>query len=122
MDDARIWELETSLWTGGPERYRELVDEACLMVLPAPPYVLSGEQAIEAVASTPQWSEAELSEQQVSRPAEGLVVVAYHIRVSREHETYAARCTSTYRRLGDEAWTVVQHQQTPPLAAAGAGE
>ena len=31
-------------------------------------------------------------------------------------QPYVAHCTSTYRRLGHEEWTVVQHQQTPPLS------
>lgn len=42
MDDARVWEFEKSLWTGDRDHYRELVDDACLMVLPTEPYVLGG--------------------------------------------------------------------------------
>ena len=118
MDDKRVWALERSLWTGGPDRYRELVDEDCLMVLPTPPHIFSGEQAIEAVANTPVWHDAELSEQRVSRPQDGLIVIAYHIKVSHDNEAYSAHCTSTYRRLGHEDWQVVQHQQTPPLTTS----
>ncbi len=59
MDDDRVWSFEKSLWTCDAEHYRELVDDECLMVLPQPPFVLSGTQAIEAVASKPQWSDIE---------------------------------------------------------------
>ncbi|KAB1069953.1 DUF4440 domain-containing protein [Methylobacterium planeticum] len=120
MDDDRVWSFEKSLWTGDADHYRELVDDACLMVLPRPPFVLSGAEAIEAVANTPRWSDVTLSEGQVSRPQEGLIVIAYQAKASRDDETYAAHCTSTYRRLEHEVWRVVQHQQTPPLVNAAA--
>ena len=117
MDDDRVWTFEDSLWTGDAEHYRESIDDECLMVLPAPPFVMSGAQAIEAVADTPRWSNVELSEKQIARPQEGLIVVAYKAHADREgSEPYEAHCTSTYRRLAHEEWRVVQHQQTPPLA------
>ena len=86
------------------------------MVLPTPPYVLAGEQAVEAVSKTPRWTKVELSERQVHRPQEGLIVIAYHAHAERDGVSpYDAHCTSTYRRLAHEEWRVVQHQQTPPL-------
>ena len=115
MDDDRVWTFEESLWTGDADHYRALIDEACLMVLPTPPYVLSGTQAIEAVAHTPRWTSVTLTDQRIARPEEGLIVVAYHVAASRDEERYEAHCTSTYRRRGHEDWQVVQHQQTPPL-------
>lgn len=120
MDDDRVWSFEKSLWTGGADHYRELVDDECLMVLPQPPFVLSGSQAIETVAHTPRWSEVDISEGQIARPQEGLIVIAYHAKASRDGETYEAHCTSTYRRLSPEVWRVVQHQQTPPLVGSTA--
>ncbi len=113
MDDDRIWSFEESLWTADADHYRESIDPACLMVLPAPPYVMSGEQSIQAVIETPRWSRAELTERKVSRPQEGLIVIAYKARAEREGTApYEAFCTSTYRRLSHEEWQVVQHQQT----------
>jgi len=117
MDDDRVWAFEESLWTADADHYRESIDDECLMVLPQPPFVMSGAQAIEAVAATPRWSSVELSDRQVARPEEGLIVVAYHARATKGDETYEAHCTSTYRRRGHEDWLVVQHQQTPPLTA-----
>lgn len=121
MEDARVWEFEESLWTADAEHYRESIDEACLMVLPQPPYVYTGQQAIKAVQDTPRWSSVELSEQQVARPEEGLIVVAYRAKASRDDEGYEAFCTSTYRRLAHDDWKVVQHQQLPPITIGREG-
>ena len=72
------------------------------------------------MAETPRWSEVEFSEQQIVRPQEGLIVLAYHAKATRENgEAYEAHCSSTLRRVGHDEWQVVQHQQTPPLTAGG---
>ncbi len=115
MEDARVWEFEESLWVGDAEHYRELIDPECLMVLPAEPFVFTGEEAIEAVQDTPRWDEVAFSHQSVARPQEGLIVLNYKAKARRGEETYAAYCTSTLRRLGHDEWRVVQHQQTVPL-------
>lgn len=117
MDDARVWKFEESLWTGGADHYRELVGAACLMVLPVEPHVMGGEAAIEAVAHTPRWLHVEITQGQISRPEEGLIVVAYKANAQKEDRVgYEAWCTSTYRRLEHDVWRVVQHQQTLPMA------
>jgi hypothetical protein len=119
MDDERVWAFEESLWTADALHYQQSIDPECLMVLPTPPFVLGGPEAIEAVTHTPRWSEVALTDRRVARPQEGMIVVAYHAQASRDGETYQSHCTSTYRRLEHEEWRVVQHQQTPPLAAGG---
>ena len=121
MDDDRVWTFEKSLWTADADHYRKSIDDECLMVLPMPPFVLSGGEAIEAVASTPRWSAVNFSKQRIARPEEGLIVVAYHVDAERGEDRYAAHCTSTYRRRGHEDWQVVQHQQTPPLLSSSTG-
>lgn len=119
MDDQRIWELEESLWTGGDDRYRALIEEDALFVVPQPPHVLEGGQAIAAMAGTPRWSRVQFSKQHVARPQEGLIVIAYHASADGEgKQPYEAYCTTTLRRLAHEEWRVVQHQQTPPLTAS----
>jgi hypothetical protein len=120
MDDDRLWAFEESLWTADAERYRTLIDDSCLMVLPQPPFLYTGEQAIAAVSDTPQWSQVELSDRQVTRPQEGLIVIAYKASASKEGgESYQAYCSSTIRRLAHEEWRVVQHSQLPPLTISG---
>lgn len=118
MDDSRLWSFEQSLWTEGPDNYREKVDADVVMVLPRPPYVLHGDAAIDAVADTPVWERAELTERTVARPQEGLIVIGYHVAAERGDERYEAHCTSVIRRLEHEVWRVVQHQQTPMLTKA----
>jgi hypothetical protein len=121
MDDNRIWEFEESLWTGDAEHYRALIDDECVMVLPETPFVMAGAQAIEAVADTPRWSNVAFSEQQVMRPQEGLITIAYKAEASRDGSSgYVAYCTTTMRRLSHEEWRVVQHQQTLAPVAGGA--
>ena len=117
MDDERVWAFERDLWTGGEDVYRRSIDESCLMALPEPPFILSGSEAIAAVTDTPRWSQVDFSEAQVSRPQEGMIVIAYKAHASLGDRKYEAWCTSTYRRLGDEEWRVIQHQQAvQPLA------
>lgn len=118
MDDDRIWAFEESLWTGDAEHYRASIDPACVMVVPAEPFVLSGDQAIAAVSDTPRWREVIFSRQRVARPQEGMIVIGYCAQATRgDGEEYRACCTSTYRRIAHEEWRVVQHQQTvPPVA------
>lgn len=118
MDDARIWAFEESLWTANTAQYREAIDEACLMVLPTPPFVMAGDGAVDAVGATPRWDRVALADRRVARPQEGLIVVAYTATAERAgHDDYVAHCTSTYRRVTHKDWRVIQHQQTPPLAA-----
>lgn len=117
MEDERIWKLERSLWTGDGEHYREMIDEESLFVVPAPPFILQGSAAAEAMAKTPRWDDVRLSERQVVRPQEGLIVIAYHVEASAaDKPPYVAHCTTTLRRLDHDEWRVVQHQQMPPLA------
>ncbi len=116
--DGRIWEFEESLWTGDAAHYHELIDAECVMVVPAPPFVMKGEQAIEAVSHTPRWETVEFSGKQVVRPQEGLIVIAYKAKATRSgSDSYTAYCTTTLRRLAHDEWRVVQHQQTlQPIA------
>ncbi len=116
MDDQRIWQFEESLWLGDGDTYRALIDEQCVMALPAAPHVFDRDAAIEAVAGTPRWSEVAFSEQRVQRPEEGLIVIAYRAKAARDGEAYEAYCTTSMRRRGHEDWLVVQHSQLPPIA------
>ena len=116
MTDDRVWEFEESLWTGTAEHYREIVDAECLMVLPEPPFVLAGAQAIAAVSDTPRWARVTTSVRHIKRPQEGLIVVGYKVEAFKaEGKAYEAYCTSTYRWLAHDVWRVVQHQQTLSL-------
>jgi hypothetical protein len=112
MDDDRVREFETALWVGGEDVYRRSIDPDCLMVVPSAPFLMSGSEAIEAVSRTPRWDSVEFDGFRIGRPQEGLIVLAYGVRASRSDQSYAAYCTSTYRRIAHEQWRVVQHQQS----------
>lgn len=121
MEDDRIWAFEESLWKADAEYYCDCIDENCLMVVPAQPFVLTGMEAADAVSQTPRWETIAFSDTKIARPEEGLIVIAYAVEASRaDAEEYRAHCTSTYRRLSHENWRVVQHQQTPRLTATPA--
>lgn len=112
MDDARLWGSEKSLWTTDQAGYRAVIADDALMVLPGHRSVLSGRDAVHAVSGTPMGTDVTFTEQNVSRPQEGLIVVAYAVEASKENERYCARCTTTYLRLAHEEWRVIQHQQS----------
>ena len=118
MDDDRVWGLEASLWKGEGDVHKTIDPEA-QMALPSPPFIYSSERAIEAVEGTPRWSNVAFEDGTISRPQEGLIVVAYTAHAQRNgHEEYVAHCTTTYRRTETGDWRVVQHQQTPKLVVA----
>ena len=120
MNDERIWNFEKSLWTAGSDEYRHKIARDGILVVPNDPFILAGHKAADAMANTPQWDNVIFSETKVVRPdgpQGGLIVIAYKAKATRGDESYEAWCTSTLLRKGNDDWVVVQHQQTPPLAA-----
>ncbi len=116
MEDARIWEFEESLWKASADRYHDRIAEDALFVVPAEPHILSGTQAADSMATTPRWDQVAFSDTRVSRPHEGLIVIAYGVEASRDGQVYTAWCTTTMQRRAHDDWVVIQHQQTPPIA------
>ena len=120
MEDTRIWEMEEKLWHDGEDVYQQLVDDEVVMALPAEPFIFSRQQAIDAVKNTPRWEEVRFSEQKVSRPQEGLIVIGYQVEATRGDETYRCYASSTMRRRAHDDWTVVNHSQViPPKLTVG---
>lgn len=117
MDDDRIIEFERALWIGEEDIYRRCVSDDCLMVIPEHPFILRGEEAIAAVEGSPRWSHADLLDLEINRAQEGLIVIAYRADAERDGTKYEAYCTSTYLRIGEDDWRVIQHQQTVPPSA-----
>ena len=117
MDDQKIVDFERALWVGEGDVYRRCVSPDCVMVVPEQPFLLRGDEAISSVEDTPRWSSVDFSDFQIKRPQEGLIVIGYRVDASRGDERYLAYCTSTYQRVDEHDWRVIQHQQTPPAAA-----
>lgn len=117
MEDERAWALEESLWTGDLAIHGGRIDKACLMVVPAAPWIMTAEDALRRMSEAPRWTRVAFSAQQVSRPAKGLIVLAYSAHALRDAgHGYAAHCTSTWRRHRHGDWRLVQHQQTPAIS------
>jgi hypothetical protein len=53
------------------------------MVVPERPFLLSGEEAVEAVERTPRWEEVKLQELRINRVKEGLIVIGYRADARR---------------------------------------
>jgi hypothetical protein len=117
MDDDRVREFERSLWFGGEDVYRRCVADDCMMVVPERPFLLSGKEAVETVERTPRWEEVDLQDLRINRAEDGLIVIGYRAEARRGEEQYTAYCTSTYQRVGEHDWRVIQHQQTVPVTA-----
>ena len=117
MEDERIWAMEEKLWHGGEEVYERLVDENVVMSLPAEPFIFSRDQAKEGVKNTPRWEEVRFSDQTVTRPHEGLIVIGYQVEAKRGEENYRCYASSTLMRRGHEDWAVVHHSQVVPPKA-----
>lgn len=116
MEDQRIWEMEEQLWRGGAEVYERLIDEDCVMALPAKPFIFARDEAIAAVEHTPQWESVSFDDQRVERPQEGLIAIAYAAHAKRGEQSYDAYCTTVMRRVQHDEWRVVSHSQLVPPA------
>lgn len=102
------------MWTGNVDHFLESVDEHCLMVVPALPYILTNSDISLTVKQGPRWDEVAVTERRITRPQDGLIVIAY--KATARHQgshPYSAYCTSTYHRPTGDGWRMVQHQQTP---------
>jgi hypothetical protein len=112
MDDD-VWRLEELLWIGTLGEFKQATHPACTMAFAAPVGIMTGAEILQSLQGVPRWTSVTMRERQESRPADGVVVLAYEAEGEREGDPpYCAICTSTYAR-GDGVWRLVQHQQTP---------
>ncbi|AWI57748.1 hypothetical protein AB395_00002095 [Sinorhizobium fredii CCBAU 45436] len=112
MDEREAWERERRLWLEGAGLYQQLLDSECLMAF-APVGILAGVEIIRALDGMPRWLDVEMTEQRSARPNDSVLVLAYRADARRDPDvSYAAYCTSTYARTGED-WRLLQHQQTP---------
>jgi hypothetical protein len=112
MTDEDAWAVEERLWTGGEAYFAKAIDPACLMIFPGAG-VLDAEASLDGLKAAPRWQSVEMDARRVTRPADGLIVLAYRARGHREgQKPYEAWCGSSYRFAAGE-WRLFQHQQTP---------
>lgn len=105
--------IEKSLWTGGPNAYREHVDEACLLAFTKMARVSSRDEVVATVAHGPRWRELEIDVQGLIQPASDVAIFTYRASAVRgDDERYRALVGSGYVRR-DDGWKLIYHQQTP---------
>lgn len=105
--------IEKSLWTGGPDAYREHVDEMCLLAFTTMAGVSSRDEVAATVADAPRWRELEIDVQGLVQPAADVAVLTYRASAIRGNdERYRALVGSGYVRR-DDGWKLMYHQQTP---------
>lgn len=109
MNEDRIWEFETELWTGSAEAYDRKVADDCVMALPTDPWLLDGAAARKAVKETPRWDTVEFSDTHVAKPEHGLIVIAYRAKASRGGKLtmrcVPARCGGLAKKIGKSSST-----------------
>lgn len=111
--EADLMSIEEALWTGGPDAYRDALDDRCLVAFTAMAGVSSREDVAESVSAGPRWRDLVVEPVGVLRPTDDVAVLTYRARAKRgDDERYRALVSSAYvRRQG--AWKLMFHQQTP---------
>ncbi len=116
MTDAEFWEVERSLWLGGPAAFRAWVAADCVMVFPEPAGILTGAAILEGLAAAPRWERGRLrGDRWCAAPAtRRRCSPTAPRRRGRTAPRIARSAASSYvQQAGD--WWLVQHQQTPDL-------
>lgn len=105
--------IEERLWTGGPEAYRENVDDECLVGFTEMAGVMTRDEIARSVEEGSRWRDLEIEVAGLLRPADGVVFLTYRAGALRGgDDRYRALVSSGYVRR-DDGWKLTFHQQTP---------
>jgi len=115
----QLLDLDRRLWSGGPDEYRAILDDDCLVAFGQTAGV-SDREAVARTVETPQrWHDVELEPEGVVQPTAGVAILTYRASATRgKDEHYRALVSSGYVKRGD-GWKLMFHQQTP-LGGSGA--
>jgi hypothetical protein len=123
MDDTtdtaledKLFAIEEGFWLKGEDYFLEHVDERCLLAFPQM-REMHGVHSREAVAATAKhpnrWSDVEISDRQLLRPADEVVLISYRVDGRQgDGKPYAALIGSAYAKRGD-GWKLAFHQHSP---------
>jgi hypothetical protein len=105
--------LDRKLWSGGPDDYRELLDDECLVAFGKMAGVSDREAVAGTVSDSPRWRNVKLHVEGLLQPTEAVAILTYRASAtSPKDEPYRALVSSGYiKRDGD--WKLMFHQQTP---------
>ena len=105
--------IEQELWVGGPEAYRQNLDDACLIAFTQMAGVSSREDIARTVEGGERWRDLDIEVVDVLQPAPEVAILTYRASAVRgTTETYHALVSSAYVKR-DGAWKLAFHQQTP---------
>lgn len=109
-----LWQLEEQFWLGSTEFYDARLAPDALMVLPPPAGVLDRAATIASIREGGRWRDVSLGQRHVATSGAATAVLAYVARADQgsPESAYAAQCSSTYVREGEQ-WRLLLHQQTP---------
>ncbi|MEU4245693.1 nuclear transport factor 2 family protein [Actinoplanes sp. NPDC026619] len=92
--------------------YRQVLDDAVVMVLPGGMVLDEREAILQSMAGAP-WTSFELSDWRVMHPTQDTAVITYRADARRAaNDPYSALISSFYVRRRD-GWKLAFHQQTP---------
>ena len=104
--------IEERLWTGGPDAYRNHLDDECLVAFTGMAGVSTREE-IAGTAAGGRWRDLEIDVKGLVRPSDDVAILTYEASAARDGaEEYRALVSSGYARR-DGAWKLVFHQQAP---------
>lgn len=105
--------IEQALWTGGPDTYRQHLDDDCLIAFTQMAGVSSREDIARTLDGGERWRDLEMEVVGVLQPAPDVAILTYRASAVRgTTETYHALVSSAYVKR-DGAWRLAFHQQTP---------
>jgi hypothetical protein len=105
--------IETRLWDGGPDAYREILDDDCLLAFTRMAGVSTRAEIVGTIEDELQWRDVELDVEGVLQPTSDVAILTYRATAARPGgEQYCALVSSGYVRR-DGAWRLMFHQQTP---------
>lgn len=105
--------IEQELWVGGPETYRQHLDDQCLIAFTQMAGVSSREDVARTVQDGERWRDLDIEVVGLLQPTQDVAILTYGAHAIRgETEAYHALVSSAYVKRGG-AWKLAFHQQTP---------
>ncbi len=102
------WDDETAWWTMGAAEARQRAHPSCVAVIGGRLY--QGEDMLAAIDAGGAWDSVQMTDRRMVE-GEDCIVLGYAAVARRaDGSDFAALCTSTWVRQGDD-WQIVQHQQ-----------
>ena len=104
--------IEKALWNGGPEAYRDHLDDQCLVAFTDMAGVVS-KASIADMAEDGRWSDVMIEPKGFVEMTDQSAVLTYHCNAKRKNgEMYRALVSSAYVKR-PEGWKLAFHSQTP---------